>query len=258
METTDDEKALAPQDEHALPAGGKGQAFDIYQTTSGYTAVTNVVRRKILDALAKKELELGDLVSITGKSKPTLSNLHMRELLEQHLIEEQQHPTDARRKSFRLIATRIGSSNVPLEQLRGAVKHYVSISPLAYAIPFPTVLEVLLAGPEGAHVRDQARALGEKASSLFTTTSPRDALTALAGFWEREGVARTVRIDFDKLEAEVQVLNGLSGRSSESLGWVFAGILEGILEKRLGQKRAVASQATKSGRIIIRIPPHAA
>lgn len=227
--------------------------FDIYQTSAGYTAVTNPVRRSILEALEKGELELGDLVKVTGKSKPTLSNLHMRELLEQHLIEEKQHPTDARRKTYRVIANRIGSSNVPLEQLRGAVKHYVSLSPLAYAIPFPVVLDVLCAdgNVDPKTMRRQANVLGEKASSLFVAATPRDVLTALGGFWEREKVARTVRIDFDKQEIELELLESMKGKSPDALATIFAGIIEGVLQARLGRSTQVTAKASKGGRLLL-------
>ena len=76
--------------------------FDIYQSDRGYAAVTSPVRRQILVALAEKDRDLSDLVRITRKSKPTLSNLHVRELLTQGLVEELPHPTDARRKLYRL------------------------------------------------------------------------------------------------------------------------------------------------------------
>jgi DNA-binding transcriptional ArsR family regulator len=233
----------------------EGREFDIFQTAAGYSAVTNPVRRKILEALEKGEQELGDLVKVTGKSKPTLSNLHMRELLEQRLIEEQPHPTDARRKIYRLAARRIGSSNVPLEQLRGAVKHYVSLSPLAYAVPFPRVLDVLaVEGKVDARMlREQSRALGEKASSLFAASDVRDVLTAVAGFWEREGVARTTKLDFDKLEMEVQPLDALAARPAETVAVLLAGIVEGVLRSRLQIDSPVATR-TRTGRVTLTYP----
>ena len=248
-----DKTFLAPRP--LAPPVSEARDFDIYQTSAGYSAVTNVVRRKILEALEKRDLELGDLVRVTGKSKPTLSTLHVRELLEQHLIEENAHPTDARRKTYHLIARRIGSSNVPLDQLRGAVKHYVSLSPLAYAIPFPTVLEMLSADPtaDPKTLRKQGRVLGERASSLFQTTSPRDILTALAGFWERENVARTVRLDFDKLEAEVQLHEPLGGKATEAVAVIFAGLIEGIAATHLKTSLDVLAKGSKTGRVTLTV-----
>lgn len=233
----------------------EGADFDIYQTAAGYAAVTNPVRRVILDALAQQDRELPDLVRITGKAKPTLSNLHVRELLEKGLIEERPHATDARRKVYRIVARRIGRSNVPLEQLRGAVKHYVSLSPLAYAVPFPLVLELLAAGPPHAPkeaLRRQAQALGASASHLFSTSGPRDVMTAVAGFWEREGVAKTARMDFERLEFEVELVE--PGPPTEPMATVLAGVLEGVLRSRLGVEGAVSGRAGKGRRITLALP----
>lgn len=231
-----------------------GADFDIYQTAAGYTAVTNPVRRKIMDALSERDRELPDLVRITGKSKPTLSNLHVRELLEKGLVEELPHPTDARRKVYRIAARRIGRSNVPLEQLRGAVKHYVSLSPLAYAVPFPVVLDVLAAGHSaGARdaVRRQAQALGESASQLLATSSPRDAMTAVAGFWEREGVAKTTRMDFERMEFEVELASSEAG--GDAMATILGGVVEGVLRSRLGLEGAVGAKA-KGKRVTLTFP----
>ena len=228
--------------------------FDIYQTAAGYTAVTNPVRRQILDALGQQDRELPDLVRITGKAKPTLSNLHVRELLEKGLVEERPHPTDARRKVYRLAARRIGRSNVPLEQLRGAVKHYVSMSPLAYAVPFPAVLGVLAAGhAPGARdaVRRQAQRLGASASQLFATSSPRDVMTAVAGFWEREGVARTARMDFERMEFEVELVD--ADAPADAMATILGGVVEGILRARLDVGGPVAAKA-KGRKVTLAFP----
>src|ERR1051326_7520549 len=124
-------------------------AFDIYQTDAGYAAVTNPVQRQIPDALRKGERQLPDLVKLTGRSKPTLSSLHMKELLARELIEERGHPTDSRRKVYRLRAAKIGSSDIPVAQLRDAVQHYVGLGPLASRIPLRDVLAALCAAPPG-------------------------------------------------------------------------------------------------------------
>lgn len=232
-----------------------GADFDIYQTAAGYTAVTNPVRRQILDALAEKDRELPDLVKVTGKSKPTLSNLHMRELLEKNLIEELPHATDARKKVYRIVARRIGRSNVPLEQLRGAVKHYVSLSPLAYAVPFPAILDVLAAGHPAASrdaLRRQAQALGASASHLFNASGPRDVMTAVAGFWEREGVAKTARMDFERLEFEVELAEGHA--AGDAMGILLGGLVEGVLRSRLQVEGPVVVKVGRGRRVTLGLP----
>jgi hypothetical protein len=234
-----------------------GPDFDIYQTSAGYTAVTNAVRRQILDALGEHDRELPDLVKITGKSKPTLSNLHVRELLAQNLVEEMAHPTDARKKVYRLKARRIGRSNVPLEQLRGAVKHYVSLSPLAYAVPFPAVVGAVAQGHPAAPrdaLRKQGQALGEAASHLFATTGARDVLTAVAGFWERENVAKTIRVDFEKLEVEVEIGDAVKAPSVEGIAIVLGAVVEGVLRSRLGADGPVQVRMGRGRRATLTLP----
>jgi len=207
---------------------GEG-AFDIYQTDAGYAAVTNPVQRQILDALRKGERQLADLVKATGRSKPTLSSLHMRELLARELIEERSHPTDSRRKVYRLKAARIGSSDIPVAQLRDAVQHYVGLSPLAARLPLKAMVEALGAAPSGTDskaVWAQAHRLGRLAAGSLKVGSARDLWMRLSGFLEAEEVAQPLRID---LEAGVLDLRpGPPLRGSAVAAAVLGGLVEGV------------------------------
>lgn len=235
----------------------KGRDFDIYQAETGYVAVTNPVRRRILHALAERELELPELVRITRRSKPTLSNLHVRELLQQKLVEELPHPTDARRKVYRLKGRRIGSSDVPIDQLRSAVKQYVALSPLVHALPLTSVVGVLLAGGAGKDVlRAQGVALGAAVAHVFSATGPRDLLTAVAGFLEREGVARVGKIDLDRLQIEVEAAEQLAtGKAAlDALAAVLAGVLEGTTRARLGESGGADGRSLGNRRLLLALP----
>lgn len=230
--------------------------FDVYQTDAGYVAVTNEVRRKILAAVSKKERDLNELMKITGKAKPTLSNLHVRELLAQKLLEEIPHPTDARKKIYRMKGQRIGSSNIPIDQLRGAVKHYVSLSPLAHAVPVQGVLDILLSGGarSGDIVQLQAAKLGELSSHLLIAAEIRDLLPRVASYWEREGITRTARIDLEHLALEMDV-NPRYATSKDSLKLLssaLAGFLQGVLSKHAGGHGA-KGESVGTGRVRITI-----
>lgn len=223
----------------------RAPAFDIYQSDAGYVPVTNDVRRAILAALAEEDLELPDLVEVTGKSKPTLSNLHMKELLSLGLIDERPHPTDARRKIYRLRARKIGSSHVPLDQLRGAVRHYVSLAPLAFAIPISSVVEILANPgpiPDKETVRAQGAKLGELSGHLFTASGAKDLLTGVASFWEREGIARGVSVQLDRLELEIEIHDRYCATKAgqDAVAAVLAGFLAGVARGRLGGAPEVA------------------
>lgn len=230
--------------------------FDVYQTSAGYVAVTNEVRRAILVALSKKERDLNELVKITGKAKPTLSNLHMKELLAQNLIEEIPHPTDARRKIYRMKGQRIGSSNIPIDQLRGAVKHYVSLSPLAHALPLQQVFDVILSGGarSGDVVHKQAAKLGEISSNLLVAPDLRELLPRVAAYLEREGITRTARIDLEHLALELDV-NPRYAEPKEGVkltASLLAGFLEGVAHK-LDPKAAARGEAVSSSRVRVRV-----
>lgn len=204
-------------------------AFDIYQTDAGYAAVTNPVQRQILDALRGGERQLPDLVKLTGRSKPTLSSLHMKELLARELIEERPHPTDSRRKVYRLKAGKIGSSDIPVGQLREAVQHYVSLSPLAARLPLKAMVEALGAAPAGTDpkaVWAQSQRLGALASGSLKVGSTRDLWMRLSGFLEAEEIAHPLRIDLEKGILDLRLGAALKGASLPAP--ILGGFVEGV------------------------------
>lgn len=205
-------------------------AFDIYQTDAGYAAVTNPVQRQILDALRGGEKQLPDLVKATGRSKPTLSSLHMKELLARELIEERGHPTDSRRKVYRLRANKIGSSDIPVTQLRDAVRHYVSLSPLAARLPLKAMVEALAAAPAGTDpkaVWAQAHKLGTLAAGSLKVASARDLWMRLSGFLEAEEVAEPVRIDLERGLLELRFGAALRAHPAVAPA-ILSGLVEGV------------------------------
>lgn len=220
-------------------------AFDIYQTDAGYAAVTNEVQRQILDALRQRERQLPDLVQLTGRSKPTLSSLHMKELLTRELIEERPHPTDSRRKVYRLKASKIGSSDIPVAQLRDAVQHYVSLSPLATRLPLRAFVEALAAAPEAtsdAVVRAQAHKLGSLAANLLRVGTKRELWMRATQLFEAEQLALPQRIDLEHDSLELRLGPALQG-SPKLAGAILCGLLEGVAS---GQGLAVPHLTARS------------
>lgn len=221
--------------------------FDIYQTDSGYTAVTNPVRRQILQALSEGDMQLAEMMDLTGKAKPTLSSVHLKELLAQRLVDEYPDPADSRRKFYRLIGTRIGSSSVPVDQLRSAVKHYVSLSPMAARLPIGVFVEALLVGGKShdALVKRQAARLGRSVASLLRASDRRDFLTGVCRFLDQEGLTKTLQID---LQADAAAFARGPGLGREvvpaRLAVVLAGLLEGAGDAAGVGIKEVRPQAT--------------
>lgn len=205
-------------------------AFDIYQTDAGYAAVTNPVQRQILESLREGERQLPELVEITGRSKPTLSSLHMKELLARELIEERAHPTDSRRKVYRLKASKIGSSDIPVSQLREAVQHYVSLSPVKARLPLRSLVESLCAAPPGTDpkvVWAQARHLGTMAAPSLKVGSVRDLWMRVSGFLEQEELARSLRIDLE--HSAIELATGPAFDAGPAFApAVLSGLVEGM------------------------------
>lgn len=205
-------------------------AFDIYQTDAGYAAITNPVQRQILESLRGGEKQLPELVEITGRSKPTLSSLHMKELLSRELIEEREHPTDSRRKVYRLRASKIGSSDIPVAQLRDAVQHYVSLAPVKSRMPLRGFVESLAAAPAGTDpkiVWAQARHLGTITAPGLKAGSTRDLWMRVSQFLEQEDLARPLRIDLEHNRLELSTVGALEA-SGPFAAAILAGLIEGM------------------------------
>ena len=212
-----------------------GSDFDIYQTDGGYVAVTNEVRRAILGALAKKDRMLPDLVKLTKKAKPTLSSVHMRELLSQKLVEELPHPTDKRKKIYRLKGRRIGTSSLPVEQLRSVVKQYAGASGRGGVFAALDAIAAAPASTPDATLRAQARRLGALHAAQVAATSARECVTSLAGFLEREGLARPLRLDLEAAHLDLALEKQADVDIDETrLALLVAGLCDGLVSPHLG------------------------
>lgn len=230
-----------------------GSEFDIYETEDGHVAVTNAVRRQILAALAKKDRQLPELVKITKKAKPTLSSVHMRELLDAKLVEEIAHPTDKRKKIYRLKAKRIGTSNLPVDQLRAAVRGYASAAMPTRALAL--ALEAIAAAPASAAeatLRAQARRLGELSAHHLQAQVPRERVTALAGLLEREGIARALRLDLEAGSLELEAEKPLDAHGAR-VPLLVGAMVEGLLAPN-GAEARVKAATTGARRFALTLP----
>lgn len=207
-------------------------SFDIYQTADGYVAVANATRRQILHLLGESERELPELVERTGKAKPTLSSVHMRDLVEKRLVRADAHPSDSRRKVYRLIAQKIGSSEVPVANLRDAVKEYVTSSPLAARYPLAMFVDALSAAPARADpqtMHAQARRLGALAAKSLQAHDASSFVMAAVGLLEREGIAKALRIDLEAKALDLAFGTALPGDAEpQRLAHIVGGLVEGM------------------------------
>jgi len=81
--------------------------FKIFSSKKHIDVVKGQVKVKILEALCKRNLSFNEIVELTGKAKPTVSQ-HLRELVDNGLIKSIKDPNDKRRKIFSINAEFLG------------------------------------------------------------------------------------------------------------------------------------------------------
>lgn len=214
------------------PATGQ---FDIYQSAVGVTAVTSPVQRQILEALAESDLQLPEIVELTGKAKSTLSSIHMKELLNRELVQELPHPTDSRRKIYRLIGRPMRSDRNG-DAAPGSVTPRAATTPPTPAIPtgapglpLAGVFQVLAAAPESAqHAVDvQAEELGRRYAKRIPAKDVTAFASGLTRFVEEERLAHHLQLDFESLNFRCRPGAGVADIPPIRLGHLLAAFAQG-------------------------------
>jgi len=81
--------------------------YKIFSSDNKVDVVKGQVKVKILDSLCLNNMSFNEIVELTGKAKPTVSQ-HLRELVDEGLIKSTKDPNDARRKIFCINAEFLG------------------------------------------------------------------------------------------------------------------------------------------------------
>lgn len=89
------------------PSSKRAPQYKIFSSNKKVEIVEGQVKVKILDSLRKHNMTFNEIVDLTGKAKPTVSQ-HLRELVNDGLIRSIKDPADARRKIFCINAEYLG------------------------------------------------------------------------------------------------------------------------------------------------------
>jgi DNA-binding HxlR family transcriptional regulator len=216
------------------------EGADIYRTGEGLAAVTSDVQRRILRALTEGSKQLPELVQVTGRSKPTLSSLHMKELLARGLIEEAAHPTDSRRKVYSLTARRVHDADLAtvVEAPR----------PQMVQVGLAEALDAIAAAPADlpAHaVRAQAARIGAAARPQIALQSRRDLWLRLPTLLEESGIALPLRIDLQHGILDLRTGPALHAPPAR-VAALLAGFVDCLAGGRAGPVH-VTAEATEDG-----------
>ena len=85
----------------------KTPQYKIFSSDNKVDVVKGQVKVQILDSLCYNNMSFNEIVELTGKAKPTVSQ-HLRELVDEGLIRSTKDPNDARRKIFCINAEFLG------------------------------------------------------------------------------------------------------------------------------------------------------
>lgn len=226
------------------------ESFTIYGTPKGYLAVTNPVRQHILKALEGGGKTLTDLVDLTGKAKSTLSAVHLRDLIDGGLVTEEAHRDDSRVKVYRLAGRRIGSSSVPVEDLREAVRNYATSAQGGMALPLASILEAFerlpAPRPEDAPwIGLVGERLGALASGHLKEREPGALLREVAEVWRHDRLG-TVKVRPGAAGIELRHAKG--ARAGGARCSFIGGFLQGALTTRAGRATWVEHTACAGNR----------
>ena len=81
--------------------------YKIFSSSNKVDVIKGQVKVIILDSLCQNNMSFNEIVELTGKAKPTVSQ-HLRELVDEGLIKSTKDPGDARRKIFCINAEFLG------------------------------------------------------------------------------------------------------------------------------------------------------
>ncbi len=86
----------------------------LFSTTNGVNIIDSPIKSKILSLLMNKGLNGSDIVSLTDKSKSTIST-HLKDLMNAGIIDYKTDPMDRRRKIFYIKSRYLGELSQKLE-----------------------------------------------------------------------------------------------------------------------------------------------
>ncbi len=113
---------------------GECEQIKIFGTQAGVSIVESPIKAKILSILEKKESSGAEIVSLTGKSKATIS-AHLHDLVDAGILDSKPHPTDGRKKVFFIKSNYVGGLSREYE-FRKEMDHYISENVVNSSDPF--------------------------------------------------------------------------------------------------------------------------
>lgn len=217
----------------------------IFGTQTGVNIVESPIKAKILSILEEKESSGKEIVSLTGKSKATIS-AHLHDLVDMGIIDSKPHPTDGRSKIFFIKSSYIGGLSRE-NDFKKEINNYISENVVESSDPFEffrfifrTIRVALM--EEGFNIDSILHNAGIKVGSTFYENLKDPEIKVMvekiADFWEKNKLGR-IKIEtlepltlraYDCFECEDLPKVGRSACAFDS------GILEALFSAHFSQE----------------------
>jgi predicted hydrocarbon binding protein/DNA-binding HxlR family transcriptional regulator len=179
--------------------------YKIFSSDKKIDVVKGQVKVKILDSLCHKNMSFNEIVELTGKAKPTVSQ-HLRELVNDGLIRSTKDPQDARRKIFCINAEFLGELSKDKETRFDINDYFAKLPQLNDPFEFYRLILRSLRAEfwnEGINIDPILHNAGKRVGDVFYEelkgSDLKQLLENISKFWESKQLGRIEVIELDPL-----------------------------------------------------------
>ncbi|MBW6517066.1 MAG: ArsR family transcriptional regulator [ANME-2 cluster archaeon] len=205
----------------------------IFSTEDGMVAVDSPVKLKILQFIGNQSRSFEEIVSDCLKAKSTIS-VHLKDLIEQNLIQEHKDDNDKRKKTFSLNSQFIAYSQTPIQKTYDLILDRLIKSVDDELEFFKALCHTIRYGLEsygvnpGPVMKMIGYDIGKQLSILFVSNSLDDLLSEVAIFWKLHGLGIVGVSGHDSLTITVHECYDCS--DMPDVGRTLCALDEGLLE----------------------------
>ena len=179
--------------------------YKIFSSDNKIDVVKGQVKVKILDSLCYNNMSFNEIVELTGKAKPTVSQ-HLRELVDEGLIKSTKDPDDARRKIFCINAEFLGELSRDKESKFDIDEYFSKLPQLKDPFEFYRLILRSLRAEfwnEGINIDPILHNAGKRVGDVFYEELQSNNLNTLlkniSRFWESKQLGQIEVITLDPL-----------------------------------------------------------
>lgn len=205
----------------------------IFSTEEGMVAVDSPVKLKILQFIGNQSRSFDEIVSDCLKAKSTIS-VHLKDLIEQNLIQEHRDDNDKRKKTFSLNTQFIAYSQAPIQNSYDRILKKLITSVDNELEFFKTLCHTIRYGLEayGMNPRPVMKMIGndigKHLSDLFVSDSLDDMMPEIADFWKSHDLGIVEVSGHDPLTITIHECYDCS--DMPDVGRTLCALDEGLLE----------------------------